>query len=153
MAELSQSEPFLFDAQMSIISEVPYTAKSHFFGLVDKLANIQAQLKNFKRAEEKNYWKELVSVDFIQNNLKPKVKQLPGEIGKYYFSILERVISQIKKENHTEQDFLDMRDSLHGYGIKAWKNMARKDGILNNNIVLLSAPLIFNLVSQPFRCE
>jgi len=141
----------IFDAQMSIIYEIPYTAKSYFFGLVDKLANIQAQLNNLKPREEKDYWRKLVSVNFIQDNLKSRAKRLSGVIGKHYLFILEKIINQIEKEGHTEQDFLDMRNSLHGYGIRAWKRMARKDGILNNNVVLLSAPLIFYLISRPFK--
>jgi hypothetical protein len=143
----------IFDAQMAIVSEIPYTSKLYFFSLVDKLANIESQLKDFKRMDgkERKYWKKLVSIQFIQNDLKDNLKRVPGETGNYYQSVLLKLNEQLKKEGHTEQDFLDMRDSLHGYGINAWKRMIKKNGILNNNFVLLSAPLIFNLVYRPLR--
>jgi len=142
----------LWDAQIAIISETPYTSKVHFFGLIDKLVNIQTLLNTFEGGET-DYWKKLVSINFNKNKMRPFVRRIPGEAGRYFNFVLENAINHLEREKHTAQDLRNMRNSLHGYKIRRWKEMVKKTGILNNNIVLLSAPLIFYSISQPLRLK
>ena len=57
----------IFDAQLSIITELPYVAKIFFFNFVDKISNIMALLND--NTDDTYFFKKMFDEDFVKKDI------------------------------------------------------------------------------------
>lgn len=141
-----------WDAQTAVSNEIPYVSKNHFFELIDKLANLQIQIKNYSGTniikEEKAEWLKFVSFDFLKDILSNESCEKWGIMKEHLSEIINKTVEELVADNFSPEDLHNIRNSIHGYKIKDWKNMSKRTGSLTNNISLLATPLLLSMLSE-----
>jgi len=137
----------IWDAHISICSEIPYVSKSHFFGVLDKISNILGREDKTSHSDSKE-WLNLVDPDFIRNNLGNLYEKRRDPASEYLLGITNNTANYLEEENYTPSDLYEIRNSIHGYNIRKWDVISKRSGELTNNIALLSLPLVLYLISS-----
>ena len=138
------------DAIICSISFLPYVAKVFFFNTLDKLSNIIDFLNLFGNAKnEIEIWKQLLKPDFLEKEVLNVINRLPSNPGKFLRSTVEFAIDKIRNNSLTPDFFRFIRNTHHGYFLKNrnLKKLLTSPGEFNNDITLLSIPLIMYLLS------
>ncbi len=141
----------IFDAQLSVTSELPYMSKVFFFNFLDKLANIMVLLK--LENNEAKAWSKLVDADFICNNVLKLIEEIPNRSGTYFVDLVINVINELKMGDISPQDLRDIRNTNHGYNVRLniIKRLMKKDGEMNNDIPLITIPLLLYFYSLTWK--
>lgn len=141
----------IVDAQISVTAELPYISKVFFFNFLDKLANIMTLLNNSSKDTEE--WDELVSKEFICNNVLKIVQTVPNKAGEYLVNIVKFVVKELEYAELNPIDLRDMRNTNHGYNLRPniINRLMKKDGEINNNIPLIATPYLLYLFSIPWK--
>ncbi|WP_018248803.1 hypothetical protein [Orenia marismortui] len=141
----------LCDMFFSITSQLPYLAKTSLFSMLDKVSNF---LKSLEYDEsESNLWKMILSEEFLEEEIKDKTKNVPGEVGRQMKLSIEWALDQIKLDNLDENLLRDFRNCNHGYLLNdyRWEKLCRHNGEINNDITLLSFPIWLYLISLDWK--
>jgi len=141
------------DAQLCITCELPYMSKYFFFGCLDKLANL-ALLLNME-TDETEAWKRLLNEQFLNKEVLSKLKDIPDSAGEYLRWIVKHVLEEMKLDNLSPQDLRDIRNSQHGYTLRAntFERLMEKTGEINNDITLIVTPLILFFLSKKWEIK
>lgn len=141
----------LLDAQLCIISELPYTFKTFFFGCLDKLSNLM-KILNIESNERKAF-KKLISIEFLENEVLELIKEIPDNINVYLKKILDDSI-KIIQDNDLNPDYLRaLRNSYHGYDLteENFNILIKRDGEIKNDFTLIISPLILYFLSKKWN--
>lgn len=142
----------IFDAQMSVISELPYISMIFFFNFVDKLTNLMVLLKI--ENNEKDAWLKFFENDFIRGPLFDIIKNIPNHTGSYLRDIINIFLDELKFGDLSPEYMKDIRNTNHGYNLFKKGSINRimgKSGEINNNIPLISTAFIIYLISMKWE--
>jgi len=141
----------IVDAQLAVTTELPYISKVFFFNFLNKLANIMKLLKI--EDNETETWLRLVNQDFICKTVLKTIKKIPNRAGEYLTDVVNLAVEEMKIGELTPSDLLDIINTHHGYNIKSQSinRLMKKDGEINNDIPLLTTPLLIYLFSIPWK--
>lgn len=139
------------DGILAVSTQFPYEAKTFFFNCLDKLANVLLQVGNGH--DEVQIWKRLVSVEFIQGDLKRLISQIPGPIGIDCRTTCDWVAKVIAVDEMDPDLLRDIRNTNHGYSLRRGSvdRLFGHSGEINNDLTLLATPLLFYVISIPWR--
>ena len=138
------------DAQFCITSELPYMAKTFFFGFLDKAANMLSALDGTSEYET---WTQLVDPAYLCHKVKPHLDTIPGSAGKYFRSLIDVAVDSLAPWGPSPEDLKGMRDSLHGYFLRknSLSRVLGQSGQFSNDLTLLVAPLSLFLLTIPWN--
>lgn len=136
-----------YDAILAVNSQLPYMSKVFFFACLDKLANMVSQ---FKSIPEIDAWKQLVDLDFLEEDVAQLLTKIPSQAGEYLHYTLEWITSEMRVDNITADILRDFRNSHHGYALRSSivDRMYKHSGELNNDLTLIATPLLLYILSQ-----
>lgn len=136
------------DAILSVSTQLPYISKEFLFACLDKLANIQFQIGEFK--SEVDAWKSLIDISFLEDDLIQFISSIPGSAGEELKAIVQWVSQELAADNMTPEILRDIRNTHHGYGLHAdsVERLFKHSGELNNDITLLATPLVLFVLSK-----
>ena len=105
----------IYDAQMSVISELPYISMIFFFNFLDKIANILVLLKI--ENNETDAWKKFFEKDFISDTVQKNTESIPNKVG-FYLNELINILNELDYGDVTPEYMRDIRNTNHGYDIR-----------------------------------
>lgn len=137
----------MIDAQLCIVTELPYLSKVLFFSCLDKLANLKTA--GGTTGNEESTWNE----QFDGSNLaavRERLQQVPTDIGEYIRWLTSHAADIIASERLNPQDFRAIRNSLHGYYLRRsqFPDLAKTSGTFNNDITLVTTPLVLDALNS-----
>lgn len=137
----------IFDAHLSVTSELPYISKVFFFNFLDKLANIMTILNN--NPNDTGEWKKLIDEDFLCKTVRETIKKIPNMAGKHLNDILDFAVKEMKFGDLNPEYLRDLRNTNHGYNVnqKSILRLMKHDGEINNDIPLLATILLLYIFS------
>ncbi|HEY3275192.1 MAG TPA: hypothetical protein VGJ94_01120 [Syntrophorhabdaceae bacterium] len=138
------------DGTLAVASELPYMAKTFFFGCLDKLANIMAQIGRFDN--DAAAWRYLMSEEFWAGDLLNFVSGISEFPKTIFTSIIEYVCMSLRHDEVTMQLLRDVRNSIHGYSLRpdSVERLFRHSGNFDNDIPLLATPILLYILSMPW---
>jgi hypothetical protein len=141
----------IFDAQMSVISELPYISMIFFFNFLDKIANLLVLLNIEKN--EAVAWLKFFEEDFIREILQKNTINIPNKVGTYLNDIVNIFLNELEYGDLSPGYMRDIRNTNHGYNIKekSVERIMQKDGEINNNIPLISTAIIIYIISIKWK--
>ncbi|UCC20181.1 MAG: hypothetical protein JSV62_02540 [Promethearchaeota archaeon] len=131
------------EAQLCIIHMLPYLSKILFFNCLDKLANFNTAIEN--GIDEAQSFKQFFNIDFLENVVLQKLKEIPDDIGDFIRNLLNEIIIIIQDDNLNPNYMRALRNSVHGYHLyeNNLQQLMERSADVNNFIVNLVIPLIF----------
>ncbi|MFX0139203.1 MAG: hypothetical protein ACFFDN_36515 [Candidatus Hodarchaeota archaeon] len=135
------------EVQLCIIHMMPYLSKILFFNCLDKLANFNNVIEN--GINETQSFKRFFNIEFLENVVLEKLKEIPDEIGDFIRNVLLNIITIIEDEDLNPNYMRAMRNSIHGYHLHEnnLEQLMERSADINNYIVNLVIPLIFYYLS------
>jgi len=135
------------EAQLCIIHMMPYLSKILFFNCLDKLANFNTVIEN--GINEIQSFKRFFNIEFLENVVLEKLKEIPDEIGDFIRNVLSNTITIIEDEDLNPNYMRAMRNSIHGYHLyeNNLEQLMERSADINNYIVNIVIPLIFYYLS------
>jgi hypothetical protein len=107
-----------------------------FFGVLDKLANLYAQLG--LESEETEVWKHLLTTDFYESEVKSALHSIPGCVGEVVRDWAEWTFEHLEIFGPGSEVMRELRNSYHGYGIRKIDTLLSHSGEISNAVPALS---------------
>ena len=141
----------IYDALLSVTTELPYISKIFFFNFLDKFANIMHLLG--MEDNDTKAWLKLVDKNFLCDTVLKTVQNIPNPAGEYLSHIVTFAVKEMEYGELLPDNLRDIRNTHHGYNIKSQSidRLMEKDGEINNDIPLIVIPLLLYIFSIPWN--
>lgn len=138
------------DAILCLTSELPYMSKMFFFAFLDKLANVSARWENVSDTQA---WLSLVDRRHLMDCVLPTLSSISGTAGDYFRAVVDGALAEMGRDDLTPEELRAIRNSSHGYFLKSesLEQLMRHTGEFSNDVTLLVAPLMLNLLSMQWH--